>query len=211
MTLSPPLRRCGECARSMALSLALAAGALIATGCAKPQAKTLPPPPPPLPLNVPTPPPPHIVPVIVEVVETPPATIDPATATPPPTTKPAVSKPPTPPPATPPATTPPPDPPVLQTTRAPDELETRARADLIRTDQILAKIDVNRLPREARDLHEQVMRFKRLAEGDLRDKNFASAASNAEKAFTFAQALTKTPHLRQALAALAAPVARLSV
>ena len=98
----------------------------------------------------------------------------------------------------------------LPGTRAPDELETRARADLIRTDQILAKIDVNRLPREARDLHEQVMRFKRLAEGDLRDKNFASAASNAEKAFTFAQALTKTPHLRQALAALAAPVARLS-
>ncbi len=191
MTFSPPLRRCGECARTVALALALAAGALIGAGCAKPQAKTLPPPPPPAPLNVPTPPPPHVVRVAVEVVETPPATVDPTTATPPPTTKPAAAKPPAPPPAAPPATTPPPDPPVLQTTRTPDELETRTRADLIRTDQILVKLDVNRLAPEAREAFKEATRYKRLAEGELREKNFASAASYAEKALTFALALTK--------------------
>ena len=73
----------------------------------------------------------------------------------------------------------------------PDELETRTRADLIRTDQILVKLDVNRLAPEAREAFKEATRYKRLAEGELREKNFASAASYAEKALTFALALTQ--------------------
>jgi len=177
----------------MALSLALAAGALIGAGCAKPQAKTLPPPPPPAPLNVPAPPPPHVVVVKVpiEVVETPPVVADPATATPPAREKPPATRP-TPPPATPPPATAPPDPPVLQTTRTQED-ETRARADLIRTEQILSKIDGARIAPELRESFNEANKFKRLAETDLRDKNFASAAAYAVKALTFAQALIKPP------------------
>jgi hypothetical protein len=139
------------------------------------------------------PPPPHVVPVAIEVAEPPPTSVDPGTATPPAREKPVTSRPPTPPPATPPPTTAPPDPPVLQTSRNADELETRARADLIRADQILSKIEVSRLSGEARGVFDSATSFKRQAEDALREKNFAAAALHANKALTFAQALTKSP------------------
>lgn len=195
MTFSPPSRRCGERARGAALwCCAIALGALSASACAKPQAKTLPAPPAPPPLNVPAPPPPYLVPVTIPVAEAPPPVVDPGTATPPAREKPPTTKPTTPPPVTPPPTTPPPpDPPVLQTTRNPGELENRARADLSRADQILSKIEVSRLTPEARDVYESATSFRRQAETALRDKNFVAAALHADKAFTFAQALVKDP------------------
>jgi hypothetical protein len=142
---------------------------------------------------VPAPPPPHLVKVEIPVAEVPPPVVDPGAAAPPAREKPPTAKPATPPPVAPPPATTPPDPPVLQTTRNPDELESRARSDLIRTNQILDKIVPEKLPREAQESYAEARRFKRLAEDDLRDKNFAAAASNALKALTFAQALTKTP------------------
>ena len=149
----------------------------------------------PTPLNVPAPPALVMTPVPLDTVETA-ATVDPvvptsqAKPTPPQTSKPPAQT------ATPPAVPPPPPvidppPPVIQTTRTPEDSQVRAQADIIRTQQLLAGVNRDRLPPLAQPVYDESQRFLRMAVDDMKNRDFAGAAANAAKARIHAEAVSK--------------------
>jgi hypothetical protein len=184
-------RRGGRARGPAAVLLAILLG--VAAACAKPRAAIVAPTPPPAPLNVPSPPPHIVTPVTIEP-DAPPPAVEPVIPAP---AKPAQSQAAKPPAqtASPPTVTPPPPtvdpPPVLQTTRTPDELLARAMNDLQRAKLALSRVVRDRLPLEAQLAYKEAERFVRLAEDAIKEKNFSSAVSNAEKAWTYASALIK--------------------
>jgi len=157
--------------------------------CGPVQAKTPAPDPP---LETPAPPHRVVVPVTLTIPEADPAPIRPVTAAP---TAPPIRPPdrPMPPPASPPPAPPadPVQPPALQTTANPNEVEGRTRTLLVRANSDLARVDMKQLSRDAREQYDQARRFIRLAEDALKDKNVTYAKELAEKAAALAALLVK--------------------
>jgi hypothetical protein len=189
--------------RAVVFAFCLLHLAFLPAACAKAQAKASPDGPP---LNVPAPPPRVLAPVEEPLAENPPTTPEPAP--PPPRT---AARPATPPPRRPPtttATTPTPEPEVKPETPAAPATVTEApaaprpvptQADVAADKKVrdvmrkweadLKRVDYKKLSADGRAQYEASKRFNDQAEQALKDRNYAFAATLADKAAALATEL----------------------